>query len=374
MQHREPAPAELEKSDNLAVQQITNAEQTTLMDQEKLLIPKEPTAPKKARLICLDVLRGLTMVGMIMVDSMGDFDYVIWPLRETVWNGLTTADCVFPSFLFIMGLAVPLALKQEDRFKGVVWKRIIKRFVLMFLIGMALNFQGRIPKIFTTSPFTGWRIMGVLQRISICYLTISSTYLLFTKFWFHYIFIGSCLAIYLGFMYGFNVPAFNTYQCGRGVTSEECNFGAYMDRSIFGSKRFMMWPNDPEGLFTTLTAFLNTFAGLCFSLLMRRNSQQKGSNLTLLKMWGALSVGLAAVGGLAAIGEPVCKKRWSVSFAFITSGLSGAALCLCFVLVDMLDKPIIKEKLIKPFLWLGMNPLFIFVAMIFFDSILMDNI
>ena len=51
------------------------------------------------------------MVGMIMVDSMGNFDYVIWPLDETVWNGLTTADCVFPSFLFIMGLAIPLALK-----------------------------------------------------------------------------------------------------------------------------------------------------------------------------------------------------------------------------------------------------------------------
>ena len=112
--------------------------------------------------VALDVLRGLTMVGMIMVDSMGDFSHVIWPLDESIWNGLSTADCVFPSFLFIMGLAVPLALKHEDRFKGGTWYKILKRFVLLFVIGMALNFQGRIPRIFTTSPFVGWRIMGVL--------------------------------------------------------------------------------------------------------------------------------------------------------------------------------------------------------------------
>ena len=108
-------------------------------DVEKL-IPKAPPGPKKERLLCLDVLRGLTMMGMIMVDSMGDFDYVIWPLNETNWDGLSTADCIFPSFLFIMGLAVPLALKREDRFKGNTWYRIVKRFALMFLIGVAINF------------------------------------------------------------------------------------------------------------------------------------------------------------------------------------------------------------------------------------------
>jgi len=102
------------------------------------------------------------MVGMIMVDSMGNFDYVIWPLDESIWNGLSTADCVFPSFLFIMGLAVPLALKQEDKFKGSTWYKIVKRFILLFLIGNALNFQGRLNRMFTADTFPGWRIMGVL--------------------------------------------------------------------------------------------------------------------------------------------------------------------------------------------------------------------
>ena len=79
--------------------------------------------------------------------------------------------------------------------------------------------------------------------------------------------------MYLGFMYGFPVPAYDSNNpCGKGVVSEECNFGAYLDRLVFGSKAFMMYPNDPEGIFTTLSAFTNTLAGLAFSLLMRYNT------------------------------------------------------------------------------------------------------
>ena len=107
----------------------------------------------------------------------------------------------------------------------------------------------------------------------------------------------------------------------------------------------MLWPNDPEGLFTTLSALMNTFAGLCFSLLMRKNSTEKGTNSKLIKMWGLLAFCLILFGGIMGLWEPVNKKRWSFSFAFITSGITGAALCLCFALVDMLDNKFIKEKL-----------------------------
>jgi len=175
-------------------------------------------------------------------------------------------------------------------------------------------------------------------------------------------------------MHGFNVSAFDaTNPCGKGVLTPQCNFGANLDQSVFGPK-YMMWPNDPEGIFTTLSSFVNTFAGLCFSLVMRYNTQKKGDNKSLVKYWVGLSGTFAAVGGLLAIFDPVCKKRWSASFAFLTSGYTGFLLCLCFFLVDILDKPLIKEKLSQPFLWLGMNPLFIFVAMIFADNLLMNNI
>ena len=72
------------------------------------------------------------MAAMIVVDSMGNYDYLIWPLAESEWNGLTTADCIFPSFLFIMGLAIPLALKPEDKHKKDVWIKILKRFIINF--------------------------------------------------------------------------------------------------------------------------------------------------------------------------------------------------------------------------------------------------
>jgi len=185
-----------------------------------------------------------------------------------------------------------------------------------------------------------------------------------------------CIAMYLGFMYGYPVPSFNAENsCGRGVVSEECNFNGYLNRVIFGnSKKFMMYPNDPEGLFSTLTSFMNTFMGLCFSLLMRYNTQKKGKKIDLLLYWILLSMALILVGYEITFGDASNKKRWSVSFAFLSSGISGAALCICFAVVDILNKPFIKEKLIKPTLWLGMNPLFIFVAMIAFDNLLMNNI
>jgi predicted acyltransferase len=107
----------------------------------------------------------------------------------------------------------------------------------------------------------------------------------------------------------------------------------------------MIYPNDPEGIFTTLSAFTNTYAGLIFSLLMRWNSQKKGTNQTLMKQWLIFASSLAVIGGLFVIFDPVCKKRWSVSFAFFTSAISGFGLSLCFNVVDILNNPFIKEYL-----------------------------
>ena len=78
-------------------------------------------------------------------------------------------------------------------------------------------------------PFPGVRFMGVLQRISLCYLVVTINYMIFERFYFHLIFIGSCVIVYLSFMYGFNVPDFEGQPCGRGNTSPECNFGSYLD-------------------------------------------------------------------------------------------------------------------------------------------------
>ena len=86
-------------------------------------------------------------------------------------------------------------------------------------------------------------------------------YLFLPHIGYHFLVIAGCMAMYLGFMYGYPVPAFDAQNpCGRGVVSPECNFNGYLNRVIFGnSERYMMYPNDPEGVFSTLTSFMNTF-------------------------------------------------------------------------------------------------------------------
>ena len=133
---------------------------------------------------------------------------------------------------------------------------------------------------------------------------------------------------------------------------EYCNFGAYLDQSIFGTTVFnddeynyMFAPTDPEGVFTTLTAFINVFTGMFYSLIMRYNTKRfNGDKMSLLLLWSLLTIVLIIIGyETSAIGDEINKKRWSVSFAFVTSGLSGAVLCLCFALVDIYNKPWIKN-------------------------------
>ncbi len=196
--------------------------------------------------------------------------------------------------------------------------------------------------------------------------------------------MAACIAIYLGFMYGYPVPPFaDDILCGRGQVDEYCNFGAYLDQSIFGREvyndyeyTYMFAPTDPEGIFTTLSAFINVFNGMFYSLLMKYNTKRfQGDKSSLLIMWSILTIVLILIGyETSAIGDVINKKRWSVSFAFVTSGISGTALCLCFIFVDILDRPRIKNIAIQPFLWLGMNPLFIYILMMSYEELINENI
>jgi predicted acyltransferase len=114
------------------------------------------------RILSLDIFRGLTMVGMILVDNQGDFNHVFWPLDESKWNGLRPSDTVFPSFIFIMGISIALIMpKWADLSRKQVW-RIFRRVVVLFILGVYFNMQG--------SNFSSiFRIMGVLQRLSLTY-------------------------------------------------------------------------------------------------------------------------------------------------------------------------------------------------------------
>ncbi len=131
-----------------------------------------------------------------------------------------------------------------------------------------------------------------------------------------------------------------------------------------------MRPTDPEGIFSTLTAILNAFMGLYYSYLFKL---YKSNKYKLFKIWFGLSLILIGCGYLVRIGMPFNKKIWTFSFALATSGISGLSLSVCFWLLDIVNIEMIK-KIFVPCVWLGMNPLFVFVGMIFVDNIIMNNI
>lgn len=232
-----------------------------------------------------------------------------------------------------MGMSIIFTIKPEDRKNPSIWYRIIKRSILLILIGIFLNFFSRIPYIFEKGYPFHLRLPGIMQRLGLCYMITSLCYLNFPNI---YCSIGAVvcfLSIYMGFSFGYKIP-----HCGNNHTTPTCNFGEYLDHKIFGQK-FMRLPTDPEGIFTTLSALTNCFCGLFFMKIMKLKS---GNQKSLLMHWGGLSVALLACGYFARIWVPICKKIWSFSFAFVSTGYSGLFLTLCFYIVDMVNNKYIS--------------------------------
>src|SRR5262249_28317049 len=136
--------------------------------------PSPSSVPAVAsRLVSLDVFRGLTVAGMVLVNNPGSWSHIYWPLEHAEWSGWTPTDLVFPFFLFIVGVAIPLALGRRVASGGSkrdLYLKIIRRTVIIFLLG---EFLAGFPFFHLAT----MRIPGVLQRIAVCYLLASLLYL-----------------------------------------------------------------------------------------------------------------------------------------------------------------------------------------------------
>lgn len=182
-----------------------------------------------------------------------------------------------------------------------------------------------------------------------------------------YRFIGVLIAIGLGLIYFTFMVTFENIEigCPHAHNYEKfCNFGGYIDRNIFG-KNHMIYPNDPEGLFSTLSAFLNGYLGYWFCLIMQDNKTNIKKTLAL---WTVFTVLIGSLVYPVSLAMPISKKMWTISFVFLTAAASGLGLVLITFFVDVLSskhqtyKKII-DKITTPFIWLGRNPLAIFVLM-----------
>lgn len=277
------------------------------------------------RLPSVDALRGLTVAAMVLVNNPGTWSAVYPPLRHAEWHGFTPTDMIFPFFLFIVGVAIPLALgpRLEADADGLV-ARVVRRSVVIFAFGLLLH---ALP-FFELSTL---RIPGVLQRIALCYLLAALLFLFTggTRGWrLQAIVAGALLVGYWLLMTRVAAP-------GRvaGDLSPAGNLAGYLDRLVLGPRhiwKLSPW-YDPEGILSTLPASATTLLGVLAGHWLRR-VRPAAVLLSRLVVGGAAA---AAVGWLWGLSFPVNKSLWTSSYALMMSGLAALALALCYWLIEV---------------------------------------
>lgn len=293
------------------------------------------------RLLSLDILRGITVAGMILVNnSGGNLSYA--PLQHAIWNGLTLCDLVFPFFLFIMGISTFISLnKFEFKPSSKVILKILKRTLIIICIGVGINWfyyicQGDF------FPFSHLRITGVLTRIALCY-GIVSIISLYIKHKYILILAIVILIAYTAILFW-----------GNGYNCDESNILAIIDRYLLGAQHlYLKSPIDPEGLTGTLPAIAHTLIGFyCGGLIIRSKSTEQ--KVLQLFLFGFI---LMAIGWLLSFAMPFNKRIWSPSFLCLTCGEASSLLALLMYIIDIKG----KEKWTTFFAVFGVNPLFLYV-------------
>ena len=272
------------------------------------------------RLVSLDAFRGATIALMILVNTAGMFRQQYAPLRHAEWHGWTITDTVFPSFLWIVGVSIALA-----RPKSVAV--ILRRGAILFGLGLFLY---GVPHFDVST----WRILGVLQRIAICYVAAALIHRYFTaRAWI--VWTAALLVAYSVLM-------------SQGTFDVEGNFAHAVDRMVLGAHNYSetkTW--DPEGVVSTLPAIATALFGLLAGHVVR-----KPVTLSERTTWLFLTGNVLIVAGLICHAwMPINKKLWTTSFAVFMAGLDYAALAACLWIIDGQG----FRRWARPFVIFGMN-------------------
>jgi predicted acyltransferase len=299
------------------------------------------------RLVSVDVFRGMTMAGMILVINPGSWKYIFPVLRHASWNGCTFADLIFPFFLFIVGMSIVLALSrviEQGAPTRSLYLKILKRTAILFALGMFLN---SFPKF----DLNNFRLMGVLQRIALCYL-ITSVIFLHTKLRGQIIWTVALMLLYWALMTWIPVPG-----VGAGYFEKNANFATYFDRfflqGLMGSYEKI---GEPEGLVSTLTSLVTTLCGVLTAQFIRMKKDIRTKTLALLGL-GIVSSGM---GKIWAIWMPINKHLWTASYVLLTTGLALIVFAILYFLVDIKR----YKKGFQPFLVFGTNAITVYVLSI----------
>lgn len=280
---------------------------------------EQPTALVSSRLVSLDVMRGITIAFMILVNNSGPHAY--WPFKHADWNGWTPTDLVFPTFLFLMGTS--LVFSFESRLsrgisKGKLLGHTIRRFFILFLLGLVVNG-------FPHFPLDTLRIYGVLQRIAICFLIGSVLYLWDRRPASKIALLVAALAGYWILMRWVPVPGYGLPGRDIPLLDKDANLVAWLDRHIFPG-RLYEGTRDPEGLLSTIPAIGTMLMGMLTGMWLR---SQRTLNR---KFAGMLAAGVVCIllGELWNPWFPINKKLWTSSYVLFAAGCSLVGLALCY--------------------------------------------
>lgn len=317
------------------------------------------TTKTSNRLLALDVMRGITIAGMIMVNNPGSWSNVYEPLYHAQWNGLTPTDLVFPFFMFIMGISTYISLSKFNfEFSRPIAIKIIKRTAVIFLIGVVLAWFGtsfytyhglssenlalgeRLLKAITN--FENLRILGVLQRLALSYGIAALVGISVKHKYIPYVIASGLIAYFLILIFG------------NGYEQNENNILSVVDIAILG-KTHMYYDSgiDPEGILSTIPAVCHVLIGFMCGRIIIQTKDNKDKMLQLFIV-GAI---LTFSGFLLSYGCAINKKIWSPTFVLTTCGLGATLLSLLIWIIDVKG----YKKWCVFFESFGVNPLFIYV-------------
>jgi predicted acyltransferase len=273
----------------------------------------------KDRLLSIDVLRGITLIFMIIVNQPGSWDNVFAPLLHADWNGLTPTDYIFPNFLFIVGVSIVLSLNNKkgvDRNKTI--RKIIWRAFKIYLVGLFLW-------IFPSFDFDNIRWTGVLQRISFVFLFCGMIYMFIDKKYFMYLSVIT-LILYWFIMLYIPIPGIGQPD----LSVPELNMAHYIDKNYLPG---IMWQGtwDPEGILTTIPSIITGVFGLIAGTILISNSDIKDKLLNLFY----IGLILVFVGDFFSWSFPVNKNLWSTSYTFLMAGMSFMLTAAFTYLIDV---------------------------------------
>lgn len=274
----------------------------------------------KTRLLSIDVMRGMTIAFMIIVNTPGSWNYVYSPLLHAKWHGVTPTDLVFPFFIFIMGVSMAFSFSSIDQTnRNHFVKKVLKRTFLIFLVGFILNW---FP--FYNEHLTEVRVFGVLQRISLSYglAGILVIYARSLKAQISTVFIGLILYHCLQ-MYGGDLTL-------EGSINRKINDLLLSPENLYGGFGI---PFDPEGIVGTISSAMHVIIGYIVGSHLKK---LKDTPMQFIKLFIPIGLGLIFVAWLYCHVIPMNKPLWTGSYVLNTSGKACLLLALLVYLIDIL--------------------------------------